>query len=47
MNESASGIGLGSVIAAIVSYAHNGSVLWALFHAVLGWFYIIYAVMAY
>lgn len=32
----------GSVLAMIVSYSINKSVLWALFHGIFGWFYILY-----
>jgi hypothetical protein len=39
-----SGIGLGAVIAAIVSYTTNHSILWALVHGFLGWFYLIYRI---
>jgi hypothetical protein len=34
--------GFGSVIAAIISYSLTHSVLWALFHAFLGWVYVAY-----
>jgi hypothetical protein len=37
-----SGIGLGSVLAAIISYLQNHSILWAILHACLGWLYVIY-----
>lgn len=36
------GIGLGSVIAAILSYSVNHSILWALLHGLCGWLYVIY-----
>ena len=41
------GIGLGSVIAAIVSYSAWHSIPWAIFHGFLGWLYVIYYVIAY
>ncbi|MDF2479500.1 MAG: hypothetical protein K0S24_4983 [Sphingobacterium sp.] len=37
-----SGIGLGSVIAVVTSWDRNKSILWALIHGILGWFYVIY-----
>jgi hypothetical protein len=42
MCEIRNGIGLGSVLAAIVSWHVNQSILWATIHALFGWFYIIY-----
>ncbi len=38
------GFGLGTVGAAILSWAMNHSVWWAIFHFFCGWFYILYAV---
>ncbi len=35
-------IGLGNVIAAVVSWYFNKSILWALVHGFFGWFYLIY-----
>ncbi len=40
-----SGIGIGSVIAVVTSWSRNKSVLWAIFHGILGWFYVIYYVI--
>lgn len=43
MNDNAiSGIGLGTVIAAIVSWSVNHSILWAIMHGFCGWLYIAY-----
>jgi hypothetical protein len=39
------GIGLGTVIAAILSWNANHSVLWAVLHGFLGWLYVIYYVV--
>ena len=39
---SKSGITLGTVIAAIVSWSANHSIFWMIVHAFFGWFYIIY-----
>lgn len=36
------GIGLGNVIAVVISWSVNHSVLWAIIHGIFGWFYIIY-----
>jgi len=37
------GIGLGTIIAVVVSWSRNKSILWAIIHGFLGWFYVIYA----
>ncbi len=46
-NEASIGgsLGLGAVIAVIASWSRNQSVLWAIIHAFLGWFYVIYFVL--
>lgn len=36
------GIGLGSVIAIVISWSRNKSVLLAILHGLLGWLYVIY-----
>ena len=36
---------LGSVLAFVVSYALNHSVLWAIVHMCFSWFYILYALV--
>lgn len=36
------GIGLGSLLAACISWTTNKSIFWAIIHAFLGWFYVIY-----
>jgi hypothetical protein len=36
------GIGLGNIIAVVISWSVNHSVLWAIIHGIFGWFYIIY-----
>jgi len=36
------GVSLGSVIAAIISWDRNKSILLAIFHALLSWIYVIY-----
>ena len=43
MSDSTSvGIGLGNVIAVILSYLKWKSILYAFLHGILGWIYIIY-----
>jgi len=39
------GIGIGAVLAMILSWTANKSILWALFHGILGWFYVFYYVI--
>jgi hypothetical protein len=41
------GIGLGAVIAAILSWTVNHSILWCILHAFCGWIYVIYYVLTY
>jgi len=36
------GIGIGTVIAVLLSWGANESVLWALIHGFFGWFYVLY-----
>ncbi len=43
---SSTGIGLGSVIAVALSWSLNKSILWAIFHGLLGWLYVIYWAIA-
>lgn len=37
-----SGVGFGSALAMVISYTAYKSVLWAIIHGVLGWFYVAY-----
>ncbi len=39
------GVGLGTIIAVVISWTRNKSVLWAIIHGILGWFYVIYAII--
>ncbi len=39
------GIGLGTIIAVVVSWSRNKSILWAILHGFLGWLYVIYALI--
>ena len=42
-NEAAkAGIGLGSAIAVAISWSLHKSIVWAIVHGVLSWFYVIY-----
>ena len=39
------GIGLGTIIAVVLSWSRNKSILWAIIHGILGWLYVIYVVI--
>lgn len=41
----APGIGLGTIIAVVISWSRNKSILWAVIHGILGWLYIIYVIL--
>jgi hypothetical protein len=41
----APGVGLGTVIAVVISWSRNKSILWAIVHGILGWLYVIYALL--
>lgn len=41
----APGVGLGTIIAVVVSWSRNHSILWAIVHGILGWLYVIYAIL--
>ncbi|HEX8298251.1 MAG TPA: hypothetical protein VF594_03750 [Rubricoccaceae bacterium] len=41
-NAAGGGIGLGTVVAAVLSWSANHSILWLIIHGFLGWFYVIY-----
>lgn len=45
MNES--GVGLGMVIACILSWTVNHSILWAILHSFCSWFYVVYWIFKY
>lgn len=36
------GIGIGTVVAIVLSWSINHSVLWAIVHGFFGWFYLLY-----
>jgi len=37
-----SGLELGAIIAVVISWDRNKSILWAIIHGILGWIYVIY-----
>ncbi|HFK5569089.1 TPA: hypothetical protein ACG0AO_000878 [Elizabethkingia meningoseptica] len=37
-----SGLELGAIIAVVISWGRNKSILWAIIHGILGWIYVIY-----
>jgi len=41
----APGVGLGTIIAVVISWSRNKSILWAIIHGLLGWLYVIYALL--
>ena len=41
-NETAGGIGIGTVVAMIISYMKWHSIGWMIVHGIFGWFYVIY-----
>ena len=40
------GIGLGTIIAVVLSWSRNKSILWAIIHGILGWLYVLYVIIA-
>lgn len=40
--STSTGLGVGNVIAAVLSWTVNHSILWAILHCIFGWFYIVY-----
>jgi hypothetical protein len=41
-NSGSTGIGLGAVIAIVLSWTVNKSILWAIIHGFCSWFYVLY-----
>ena len=39
------GISFGSVLAIVMSWTANHAVLWAIFHGIIGWIYVLYYVL--
>jgi len=38
-------VGLGTIVAVVISWSRNKSILWAIIHGILGWLYVIYALL--
>lgn len=38
---------LGCILAVVISYAENHSILWAIFHGLCSWLYVIYYMIVY
>lgn len=36
------GIGIGTVLAVVISWSNHHSILWAIIHGLLSWVYVIY-----
>jgi hypothetical protein len=47
MSETSGGIGLGCLIAVIISLIKWGHIGWAILHGILGWIYVIYFLITY
>lgn len=48
MKESAkAGISFGCALALVISYVNWHSILWAIFHGILSWGYVIYYIIVY
>lgn len=43
--KTGTGIGLGSVLAVVLSWSANKSILWAIMHGFFSWFYVVYYVL--
>lgn len=41
------GISFGSVLAIVISWTMNKSIVWAIIHGLLGWLYVLYYVIRY
>jgi hypothetical protein len=41
------GVGFGTALAITISWTANKSILWAIFHGILGWLYVIYYLIRY
>lgn len=41
------GIGFGTALAITISWSANHSILWAIFHGICSWFYVIYYAVHY
>lgn len=41
------GISFGSVLALVMSWTLNKSIIWAIIHGLLGWIYVLYYIIKY
>jgi hypothetical protein len=41
------GIGIGNILALVISYAKWHSIFWAVVHGILGWLYVLYYAVMY
>lgn len=41
-NATSAGISMGCALAMIISWSLNHSILWAIWHGICGWLYVIY-----
>ena len=41
------GLSFGSALAIVLSYVEHKSILWAILHGILGWFYVVYYAIVY
>jgi len=42
VNIGTGGLGLGSLIAVIISYVNGNNILWVILHGLLSWLYVIF-----
>ena len=40
-----SGVSFGTALAIVLSYTKNASILWAIIHGILSWFYVVYRII--
>ena len=46
-NAAKAGIGFGVALAITISWSMNKSIVWAILHGILSWFYVIYYAIRY
>lgn len=42
-----SGLGIGNILAGMLSWQVNHDILWCIFHTICSWFYVLYYVIEY
>jgi len=47
MSAAKAGVSFGSALAIAISWSANKSILWAIFHGILSWLYVIYYAIRY